>query len=128
MKASYYPGCSLQGTSREYDESTRAVCEILGVELEELEDWNCCGASSAHSENDLLSITLPGRNLELAEKAGMDLVVPCSACFQRLKVAEKELTGGSKHGGIPSDYKGEIQIRHLLGYLWEEVGERRKTL
>jgi len=69
MKVSYYPGCSLHGTAKEYDESTQMVCEELGVELEEVNDWNCCGASSAHCTNDKLSVALGARVLALAEKA-----------------------------------------------------------
>jgi heterodisulfide reductase subunit B len=88
MKVSYYPGCSLHGTAREYDESTRAVAHALGVDLEELPDWNCCGASSAHATDEDLAKGLAGRNLAIAGKQGMDLVVPCAACYSRLKAAE----------------------------------------
>ena len=87
MKASYYPGCSLHGTADEYDESTQMACEELGIELEEVPDWNCCGATSAHCTNDKLSVALAACNLALAEKAGgKTLIIPCSACFQRVKV------------------------------------------
>jgi len=56
---SYYPGCSLHSSAKEYDISTRLVCEALGIELRELEDWICCGASSAHTTSDLLGLALP---------------------------------------------------------------------
>jgi heterodisulfide reductase subunit B len=96
MKVSYYPGCALHGTSLEYGESTRGVSGLLGVELLELPDWNCCGASSAHITNESLALKLAGRNLAIAEKQGMDLVVPCAACYGRFKAAEKEpAEGGS---------------------------------
>jgi len=85
----YYPGCSLHGTAREYAESAEAVSRKLDVELNELEGWSCCGASSAHAVSDELAVALPARNLRIAEKAGMDLVVPCAACYHRLKQAEK---------------------------------------
>ena len=94
MNVSYYPGCSLDGVAREYGESTEAVARILGIELEELEDWSCCGAASAHVTDDRLALALPARNLGIADKAGLDLVVPCAACYSRLKVAEKELLAG----------------------------------
>ena len=84
MKVSFFPGCSLEGTAREYGESVEAVLRSLNVELEELPDWTCCGASSAHSTNEFLSIALPGRNLSTAENAGQDLITPCAACFSRL--------------------------------------------
>ena len=68
MKVSYYPGCSLHGTAKEYDQSVRAVSRNLGIDLEEIEDWSCCGASSAHATNFKLSIALPARDLIAAEK------------------------------------------------------------
>jgi len=121
MKVSYYPGCSLHGTAREYDESVQAVSKTLGVELKELSGWNCCGATSAHSTNDYLATALPARNLELAERAGMDLVVPCAACYQRLKVAEKKMKEGFIAEGMSAQYKGNTHIKHILDFLWERV-------
>ncbi|MDY6837624.1 MAG: CoB--CoM heterodisulfide reductase iron-sulfur subunit B family protein [Thermodesulfobacteriota bacterium] len=91
MKVSYYPGCSLESSARDYQESIDGVCKRLGIELVELEDWNCCGATAAHSLNHRASIELPARNLVIAEKAGNDLVAPCPMCFNRLKAAEKAL-------------------------------------
>ena len=120
---SYYPGCSLDGTAREYGESTEAVFKTLGIELKELDDWNCCGSSSAHVTNDLLAVSLPARNLEIADKAGLDLVVPCAACYQRLKFAEKELLAGKDIDGISRQYEGNFQIKHLVDFMWENVGE-----
>jgi heterodisulfide reductase subunit B2 len=89
MKVSYYPGCSLEGTAADYAASIAAITPLLDVELAELEDWNCCGASAAHSLNHQLSLELPARNLALARQTGLDLVVPCALCFNRLKAAEK---------------------------------------
>jgi heterodisulfide reductase subunit B len=81
----YYPGCSLHGTSPEYDESLRAVVEALGVPVAEIPDWNCCGATSGHTTDHLLAVALPARNLALAEEQGYDRVlVPCAACYNRL--------------------------------------------
>ena len=86
MKYFYYPGCSLEGTAIEYNDSTRAVMAALGAELMELEDWTCCGASAAEAMSLLLSLVLPARNLALAErtKTGADFLVPCSACYLNL--------------------------------------------
>jgi heterodisulfide reductase subunit B len=89
MKVSYYPGCSLEGTAADYAASIAAITPLLNVDLAELEDWNCCGASAAHSINHQLSLELPARNLDLARQTGLDLVVPCALCFNRLKAAEK---------------------------------------
>jgi heterodisulfide reductase subunit B len=81
----YYPGCSLHGTSPEYDESLRAVVEALGIPVAEIPDWNCCGASSGHTTDHLLGVALPARNLALAEEQGFDRVLaPCAACYNRL--------------------------------------------
>lgn len=84
----YYPGCSLHGTSREYDESLRAVAEALGIPITEIDDWSCCGASSGHTTDHLLGVALPARNLALAEAQGFDKVLaPCAACYNRLAAA-----------------------------------------
>jgi len=92
MKASYYPGCA-HGTALEYDESARAVARLLGVELVELPDWSCCGASSAHATDEALALNLAARNLTIAGTQGMDLIVPCAACYSRLKAAERKISG-----------------------------------
>ena len=91
MKYSYYPGCTLHSTGAEYGASTLAVFRALGIELEEVADWNCCGATSAHSLDHDLAVLLAGRNLALAQRTGHDLVVPCAACFSRLRHAEVAL-------------------------------------
>jgi len=125
VKVSYYPGCSLHGTALEYEASTQAVCRMLGIELKELSDWNCCGASSAHSTNEALAIALAARNLAMAEKEALDLVVPCAACFQRFKVAEKHIRE-EKDPTVDTPYQGKVPIKHLLDFLCEE--EALKTL
>lgn len=124
MEVSIYPGCSLDGTAKEYGESLEGVAGILGLHLEELKDWNCCGASSAHTMNDRLALGLAARNLAIADEMGKDLVVPCAACFQRLKVAEKKLLAGEKLDGIGS-YGGKISIKPLTEFMWEDIGESR---
>ena len=124
MDVSYYPGCSLGGVAREYGESTEAVAMMLGIELKELEDWSCCGAASAHVTNDMLALALPARNLGIADKTGLDLVVPCAACYSRLKTAEKELQSGKDIEGISGKYQGDFHIKHLTDFLWEDVGEK----
>src|SRR4030042_717232 len=74
IKYGYYPGCSLESTAKEYDLSMHVTAKLLDVELAELHDWNCCGASSGHCTNYELSLALPARNLAIAEKAGLDEV------------------------------------------------------
>jgi heterodisulfide reductase subunit B len=124
MKVSYYPGCSLEGTAIEYDKSLSAAAETLGIELEELPDWTCCGSSSAHVTNDKLAISLAGRNLILADKIGQDLLVPCAACFQRLKAADKKLKTGNSVPGISHRYTGNFRIKHSADFIWESIGEK----
>jgi heterodisulfide reductase subunit B len=101
----YYPGCSLHGTAREYDQSVKLICKAMGIELQELKDWTCCGASSAHNVSHLLSVALPARNLALAEKTGLPVAVPCAACFGRLKIAQHEL----------KDEKALEQMNEIIG-------------
>ena len=116
MKVSYYPGCSLEGTALDYAASIAGVTPLLDMELEEIEDWNCCGATAAHSINHKLSLALPARNLARAEKAGHDVVAPCALCFNRLKMAEKALL--SPEGAeLGVSYGGSIKIWDLLDYL-----------
>jgi len=119
MKISYYPGCSLEASARDYEESIQGVCRRLKIELEELEDWNCCGATAVHSLHHRASIELPARNLVIAEKAGKDLVAPCPLCFNRLKTAEKALLNGR-----PSPYRytieGKVRIWDLADFMAQE--------
>ncbi len=96
MKVTYYPGCSLEGTARDYADSIESVCKSMEIELQEIPDWNCCGATAAHSIHHRASIDLPGRNLDLASKLpNRDMLVPCPLCFNRLKSAVRELKEGN---------------------------------
>jgi heterodisulfide reductase subunit B len=116
MRVSYYPGCSLEGSARDYRESVEGVCKRLGIELVELPDWNCCGATAAHSLKHRASIELPGRNLVLAEKVGSDLVVPCPMCFNRLKAAEKALLKAAA-GQYKYHIEGKTKIWDLADFM-----------
>ena len=117
MKVSYYPGCSLKGTARDYAASVETVCSLLGIDLCELEDWNCCGATAAHSLNHRIAVNLAGRNLALAEKVGRDMVVPCPLCFNRLKTAETELLGGNKDEYEVSFAGNKIRVWDLANFI-----------
>jgi heterodisulfide reductase subunit B2 len=119
VKVSYYPGCSLEGTATDYAASIAGVSGLLGLELAELPDWNCCGATAAHSINHQLSLALPARNLALAEAAGRDVVVPCALCFNRLKAADQALRGPEGRELQPG-YQGKIKIWDLLDYLTQD--------
>ncbi|RJQ84272.1 MAG: heterodisulfide reductase subunit B [Desulfobacteraceae bacterium] len=87
---SYFPGCSLATTARENDQSLRKVCAQIGFRLVEIEDWNCCGSSSAHSINADLAFHLACRNLSLAPP-GRPLLVACPSCIIRLRSAHYRL-------------------------------------
>jgi heterodisulfide reductase subunit B len=92
MNLGYYPGCSLHGSSDDYQQSLKACFDALGVSLKELDDWICCGATAAHTLNRKLSIALPARNLALASQQGCEeLVAPCSMCSMQLKKAQKAM-------------------------------------
>ncbi len=127
LKFSYYPGCSLESTAKEYDQSVRAVAEMLDIDLVELPDWSCCGASSGHCTNYKLSLALPARNLALAEKEGRDLAVACAACFLRFKQTNHQLRADDslrqeieKVIGMP--YKRSVEVRHFLDIVCRGVG------
>jgi heterodisulfide reductase subunit B2 len=134
MRYLYYPGCSLEGTAKEYHESTVSLMTALGAELVEIRDWTCCGASAAHAVSDLLSYVLPARNLALAEQTNLnrerssDIIVPCSACYLNLKtVSEKVKTDIDlkekintvlKEEGL--EFKNLLNIRHELDVLFKD--------
>jgi len=127
LSFSYFPGCSQTGSAEEFGLSTEAVCAALGIELQELDDWSCCGASSAHMTNDLLSVALPGRDLALARKAGKDLLVVCAACYSRMKVAQNRILGDEAvaaqvEAAVGMDPRFTGRIRHLLDVLANDVG------
>lgn len=103
-KYAYYPGCSLHSTGSEYDISFRAVCEKLGMDIQEIEGWICCGTSPAHSSSRLLSLALPYENICLAEKMGLtDIIAPCASCFARLKTAMYEANEDAEIAGQISE-------------------------
>jgi heterodisulfide reductase subunit B len=126
VKYTYYPGCTAGTTSVEFGLSTEAVCEALDIELLELEDWNCCGASSAHSINHDLSLSLPGRNVALAQKAGLDIVIPCPACYQNCLSADNvfrtdEGWRRKMEGALGFEYTGQGRPRHILDVLSHDL-------
>lgn len=136
MKYAYYPGCSLESSAKEYDLSIRACCQYTGVELIEVPDWICCGASSAHATSHLLSIALPAKTLVQTEKMGLhQIIAPCIACLTRLKVAdmemeEKEDLKKDVETVLESPYKGSVRVRNVLDVFLNDVGleKIRKTV
>ena len=125
MKLAYYPGCTLHGTAREYNASTKAVSKAAGIELTEIEDWNCCGALEAIFDKEL-SMGLSARNNMLAQKTGLDLVVPCSICSHNLSRADKAMKTDEAfrvkiEKALGEKYKG-VKIKHLLDVMVNDVG------
>jgi len=123
MKTGIYPGCSLTGSARDYNESVFALARAFGLELEQISDWNCCGATAAHNMNKELSLALPARILALAEQNGMDeILVPCAACYNRLTVTQTELKKDPELKNricetIEMDYKGSSQIINVIEWI-----------
>jgi len=130
MKFTYYPGCSLRGTGRAYEESLLAVFRALDVELEELSDWNCCGATTYMSVDELTSYALAARNLALAERAHKDIVAPCAACYLVLNKTqhymhdypEISLIVTRALAKIGLVYHDQVRVRHPLDVLLKDVG------
>jgi heterodisulfide reductase subunit B len=126
----YFPGCSLKGTGKAYEESFLAVFKALGLEVRELEDWNCCGATAYMSVDETKSYALAGRNLAIAEREDLDVIAPCSACYLVLNKTQhgikenpelrRKVVNALKAGGL--DYKGTVRVRHPLDVLFNDVG------
>lgn len=130
MAYTYFPGCCMHGFARHCQDSLYAVFNALGLELRELKDWNCCGATTYISIDEYQALTLAARNLALADQAGPELLAPCNACFMVLKKTQdylaryKDLRARilpvlSKAG---LRYEGKVKIRHPLEILLRDVG------
>jgi heterodisulfide reductase subunit B len=123
MTLGFYPGCSLKGSSREYAESVLTVAKAFDINLKEISDWNCCGATAAHNMNKELSLALPARILSLAEKQGLkEIVVPCAACYSRLTVTKHELAKDPELRKIVTtandlEYSGTVEVLNIIQML-----------
>ncbi|MFC2056503.1 CoB--CoM heterodisulfide reductase iron-sulfur subunit B family protein [Chloroflexota bacterium] len=127
MRFAYYPGCTATSTSIEYDESVRETSQYLGIELEDIPDWTCCGASSGHVINRELAMALPSRNLALAEKMSLGVLASCPACSLRHKAAEYELKKDAVlKTKIEEDIGMNLELsqksKHILEVLYHDVG------
>lgn len=130
MRYAYYPGCSLEATGRPYEESVSAVSKALGIELVELEDWNCCGATAYMSINDTLSFSLSARNLCQAKKIGDTLVTACSACYTNLRKTETYIAEfpemkaevNTSLAEANLSYDGGITTKHYLQVVMQDIG------
>jgi heterodisulfide reductase subunit B len=127
VKYAFYPGCTAESTAWDFDLSTRAVCRALGVELEEIRDWVCCGATPAHATNASLAVALPVINLQKACAMDVPVMTACAACYSRLRSAnykvrnepaERERT--ERITGTP--YAGDVEVHQILDVLANHIG------
>ncbi|WP_018862496.1 MULTISPECIES: CoB--CoM heterodisulfide reductase iron-sulfur subunit B family protein [unclassified Thioalkalivibrio] len=132
-KVAYYPGCALEGSGGPYDRSTRVLVKALGLEMENLRDYNCCGAMEVKNIHPMLQTYLSARNMAIAsEQMGMDTVMaPCNGCYHNLKKAEYETATSQDAMDTVQDlarksddpvYTGDVRTLHLLEWLMEELG------
>ena len=127
MKYAYFPGCSLESTAWDFDLSTRAVCRQLGIELEEIPNWVCCGSTPAHSTNASLAVALPVLNLQKAQAMGHPVLTACASCYARLRTANHQVRNetdqrerAERVTGKP--YAGDVEVHHLLDVLVNRFG------
>ena len=124
---SFFPGCSQLSSAEEYGVSAVEVAEALDIRLEPLQDWSCCGASSAHMTNHVLSVALPGRDLALAKQEGRDLTAVCANCYNNLRSAQEEILSDEEMAKKVEDIIGmdprfDGKILPLLDIIMDEVG------
>lgn len=130
MKYAYYPGCSADSTARDQYMSVNEVATALNIELSELKGWTCCGSTPAHHTDKNLSIALPAANLLMAKKTGLDMVVFCAACYNRMKVANHEIKTNPKirkdiAAVLGEDYDGSVKVRHFVEVLLKDIGAKK---
>ncbi|MDR0505320.1 MAG: CoB--CoM heterodisulfide reductase iron-sulfur subunit B family protein [Dysgonamonadaceae bacterium] len=130
IETGFYPGCSLQGTSSEYAQSTLALARVFDIRFVDIPDWNCCGATAAHNCNHELALALPARILALAEKQGLtEIVVPCAACYNRLNVAQHELNNNKELKEQVSEIismpvSGNILILNIMQFIEKYIAKK----
>lgn len=127
MKYAFYPGCSLHSTAIDYAQSIAAVFKRLRIELEEIDDWTCCGASSAHVLDTFLPILMPAKDIWQAQRMGLDIMAPCAACYNRLRTVVYKLKGNEGLRQkivqvLKEDYQGNIKVRHISDIIVNEYG------
>ena len=127
MKYAFFPGCSLESTGWDFDRSTRAVFGALGIGLEDVRDWVCCGSTPAHSTDDGLAVALPVLTLQKAQAAGLPVMAACASCYSRLRTANhrvrhdpKARDRAARLTGAP--YDGGVEVQHVLDVLVNAYG------
>jgi heterodisulfide reductase subunit B len=127
MKYAYYPGCSAESTARDMNQSTLAVARALKLDFEEPKGWTCCGATAGHQTDRELAVALSAANLAKVQDMKLDMVVNCAACYNRMKVANHEISTHAAvrrkvRDALEKDYDGSVKVRHLLEVLLEDIG------
>ena len=129
MKYAYFPGCSQESTAEEYNHSLQAVARRLEtMDLVEMHDWNCCGATPAATVDPMLPHALAARNLAIAEEMGMDMVAPCAACYKNINKASHVLNDDpdllARINATLSDHQLGCapKVRHPLDVVINDVG------
>ena len=123
MEMAYYPGCSLHASTALYDIQCKEVLGKLDVDLREIKDWNCCGATSAAKTNDFLAIALPARNLGIADSSGYaEMMIPCASCYSRTLIAQKTLESDKDlrekiNAELSEKIQGKIKLLSILDLL-----------
>jgi heterodisulfide reductase subunit B len=123
----YYPGCSLRHSAEEFDSTTRTLLKALDIDVQEVPDWTCCGASPAHMTDHLLAQALSTRNLRQAALISDEFMAPCPACYQREKSAEIEVHADDEfraevNAVMDKPYTGNVRVYNLPELLLEKVG------
>ncbi len=127
MRIPYYPGCTLNTKGKGFDNSARASARELGLELVELEEWNCCGATFPLLVDNMLDLAGPARVLISARQEGQRLAVACSTCYNVLKrtnkvIREDEDSREKLNFFLEADYSGDLEVLDLLQVLRDEIG------
>ena len=124
----YYPGCSLESTATEFNHSSRAVCEALGLNLIEPHGWLCCGSSPAHKADPDYALRLPMENLALIEQSGFaEVTMPCAACFNRHKAAQYEIRQHPQQKAkidevLGYEYQDSVKVNTLSEAIYAHIG------
>ena len=130
MKYAFFPGCTLESTAWDCEVSTQAICAALGIELEEIPDWACCGSTPAHCSNTSLAVALPVLNLQKAQEMEAPVVTACASCYSRLRTANhlvrtdpEQRERAERITGAP--YDGGVEVLHVLDALVNHYGVER---
>ncbi len=135
MRYAYYPGCSLKSSAAEYETSLLAMCQALGIELVEVPDWNCCGATPAYTVDPLVGVGLSARNLVWAEDEGLDVVMPCLGCLKNARKAVLKLHDDNYRQAVREalgrEFRNTVRVIHPIEALVVDMGldtvEKRVT-